>query len=81
MTRRRYYLNVYGPRTERALSVFVALSALGNVFSVIFLQGRVNQELGREGILPLSKFWGSNLPFNAPLSGSGLREFLQTVLS
>ncbi|KAF9048972.1 high affinity methionine permease [Panaeolus papilionaceus] len=64
--------NVYGPRAGRALSVFVALSALGNVLSVIFSQGRVNQELGREGILPFSKLWGSNWPFNAPLAGLGL---------
>ncbi|PPQ71257.1 hypothetical protein CVT24_009511 [Panaeolus cyanescens] len=64
--------NVYGPRAGRALSVFVALSALGNVLSVIFSQGRVNQELGREGVLPFSKIWGSNRPFNAPLAGLGL---------
>ncbi|KAF9545394.1 high affinity methionine permease [Agrocybe pediades] len=63
------FRNVYGPKAERALSVFVAMSALGNVMSVIFSQGRVNQELGREGILPFSKFWGSNRPFNAPLVG------------
>lgn len=29
------FRNVYGPRAERALSVFVALSALGNVLSVV----------------------------------------------
>ncbi|KAG5643288.1 hypothetical protein DXG03_001255 [Asterophora parasitica] len=66
------FRNVYGPRAERALSALVALSALGNVLSVIFSQGRVNQELGREGILPFSKFWGSNRPFNAPLAGLAL---------
>lgn len=66
------FRNVYGPRAERPLSALVALSALGNVLSVIFSQGRVNQELGREGILPLSKFWGSNRPFNAPLAGLAL---------
>ncbi|KAF8149114.1 high affinity methionine permease [Crassisporium funariophilum] len=66
------FRNVYGPKAERALSTFVALSALGNVLSVVFSQGRVNQELGREGILPFSKFWGSNRPFGAPLAGLGL---------
>ncbi|KAJ2926324.1 hypothetical protein H1R20_g10773, partial [Candolleomyces eurysporus] len=66
------FRNVYGERAERALSALVSLSALGNVLSVIFSQGRVNQELGREGILPFSKFWGSNRPFNAPLIGLGL---------
>jgi hypothetical protein len=27
------------------------------------------QELGREGILPWSRLWASNRPFNAPLAG------------
>ncbi|KLT39208.1 high affinity methionine permease [Cutaneotrichosporon oleaginosum] len=66
------FTNVYGRKAARALDVFVALSALGNVLSVIFSQGRVNQELGREGILPLSKLWASNKPFGAPLAGLGL---------
>jgi len=29
------FRNVYGPKVERGLSVFVALSALGNVLSVV----------------------------------------------
>ncbi|KAJ6788805.1 hypothetical protein PWT90_02808 [Aphanocladium album] len=63
------FRNMYGESAERALSVFVALSAYGNVLSVIFSQGRLVQELGREGILPFSRFWASNRPFNAPLAG------------
>ncbi|KAG7117963.1 High-affinity methionine permease like protein [Verticillium longisporum] len=63
------FRNVLGGTAERALSVFVALSAFGNVLSVIFSQGRLVQELGREGILPFSRFWASNKPFNAPLAG------------
>lgn len=35
-----YFRNMFGARAERALSVFVALSAFGNVLSVIFSQGR-----------------------------------------
>ncbi|KAK8191314.1 amino acid/polyamine transporter I [Phyllosticta capitalensis] len=64
-----FFRNVFGPKAERALSVFVALSAFGNVMSVIFSQGRIVQELGREGVLPFSKFFASNWPFNAPLAG------------
>ncbi|KAJ4365034.1 methionine permease [Neocucurbitaria cava] len=63
------FRNVFGTKAERALSVFVALSAFGNVLSVIFSQGRLVQELGREGILPFSRIWASNRPFNAPLTG------------
>ncbi|KAK0710716.1 high affinity methionine permease [Lasiosphaeris hirsuta] len=63
------FRNVFGGTAERALSVFVALSAFGNVLSVIFSQGRLVQELGREGALPFSRLWASNKPFNAPLAG------------
>ena len=35
-----FFRNVFGSKAERALSVFVALSAFGNVLSVIFSQGR-----------------------------------------
>lgn len=60
---------VFGKSGETALSVFVALSALGNVLSVIFSQGRIVQELAREGLLPFSRFLSSNKPCNAPFAG------------
>ncbi|KDR72257.1 hypothetical protein GALMADRAFT_102004 [Galerina marginata CBS 339.88] len=66
------FKNVWGNNTERVLNAFVALSALGNVLSVSFSQGRVNQTLGQEDILPFSKFWASNWPAKAPLAGLGL---------
>ncbi|KAF9555066.1 hypothetical protein CPC08DRAFT_753277 [Agrocybe pediades] len=46
------FRNVYGPKAERALSVFVAMSALGNVMSVTFSQGRVTQELAGKASSP-----------------------------
>ena len=64
-----FFRNVFGTKAERALSAFVAISAFGNVLSVIFSQGRIVQEMGREGILPFSGFFASNRPFNAPLAG------------
>jgi amino acid transporter len=64
-----FFRNVFGPKAERALSVFVAFSAFGNVLSVIFSQGRLVQEIGREGILPFSRLWASNKPANAPFMG------------
>ncbi|PKY00292.1 high affinity methionine permease [Aspergillus campestris IBT 28561] len=64
-----FFGNMFGARAEKVMSVFVALSAFGNVLSVIFSQGRIVQEMGREGILPFSKLWASNKPFNAPAAG------------
>ncbi|RDL33820.1 putative MUP1-High affinity methionine permease [Venustampulla echinocandica] len=64
-----FFRNMFGSRAERVLSVFVALSAFGNVLSVIFAQGRLVQEIGREGIIPWSRLWASNKPLNAPFMG------------
>ncbi|PPR02166.1 hypothetical protein CVT24_011354, partial [Panaeolus cyanescens] len=66
------FRNVWGVSAERLLNSFVALSALGNVLSVSFSQGRVNQALGHENVLPFSKFWSSSWPSNAPLAGLSL---------
>ena len=74
------FRNMFGESAERALSVFVALSAFGNVLSVIFSQGRLVQELGREGVLPFSRFWASSKPFNAPLAGL-FEHWLVTVIT
>ncbi|KAF8835793.1 amino acid transporter [Paxillus ammoniavirescens] len=59
-----FFKNVFGSAAERALAVFVALSALGNTVTVAFTASRVNQELAKEGIpLPFgNKFWASNWP-------------------
>ncbi|EPS30529.1 High-affinity methionine permease [Penicillium oxalicum] len=64
-----FFGNMFGKQAERVMSVFVALSAFGNVLSVLFSQGRIVQELGREGVLPCSKFFASNWPFHSPAAG------------
>ncbi|SCV01666.1 LAMI_0G12948g1_1 [Lachancea mirantina] len=60
---------VFGSRGKTAAAVIVGLSALGNVMSVIFSQGRIIQQLGREGVLPFSDFFASSKPFNSPAVG------------
>lgn len=64
-----FFGKVFGHAAERALSVFVALSALGNVMTVTFAQSRVNQELAKEGVIPFGRFWASGWPFGAPSAG------------
>lgn len=62
-----FFRNVFGDSAAaRSLPVFVALSNLGNVLAVSFAHARLNQELAKEGLLPFSRFWASNKPFNAP---------------
>ncbi|KAJ7755092.1 high affinity methionine permease [Mycena olivaceomarginata] len=59
-----FFKNVFGVKAERALSVFVALSALGNTTTTTFAASRVNQELAKEGVpLPFgNRLWASNWP-------------------
>ncbi|KAJ9245058.1 hypothetical protein DTO169E5_925 [Paecilomyces variotii] len=64
-----FMLKVFGKAAQRALSVLVAISALGNVMSITFAQARVNQELAKEGVIPFPRFWASNWPFGSPSAG------------
>ncbi|KAL4268980.1 Cellular Amino Acid Transporter [Pleurotus pulmonarius] len=64
-----FFRNLFGEATGKILSALIALSTLGNILAGQFTQGRIIQELGREGILPFSPFFASNKPFNTPLPG------------
>lgn len=67
-----FFRNVFGASAgARSLPAFVALSNLGNVLAVAFAHARLNQELGKEGMLPFSRFWASNKPSNAPAASVG----------
>ncbi|KAH9937963.1 amino acid transporter [Amylocystis lapponica] len=68
-----FFGKVFGTEAQKALTVFVALSAIGyNVITVTFSASRINQELAKEGIpLPFgNRFWASNWPTGkSPLPG------------
>lgn len=51
------------------LSAVVAISAIGNVMSVLGGQGRIVNSLAKSNVLPFSKFFGSTKPFNSPFVG------------
>jgi amino acid transporter len=62
-----FFRNVFGASAgARSLPAFVALNNIGNVLAVSFAHARLNQELAKEGLLPRSRVWASNKPFNAP---------------
>jgi len=72
-----FFTNMFGDSAgARTLPVFVALSNLGNVLAVSFAHARLNQELGKEGLLPASRFWASNKPFNAPAASVSSNEIV-----
>ncbi|KAJ2907218.1 amino acid transporter [Zalerion maritima] len=64
----KFFENAWGKGSfaTRVMPLFVAISALGNVFAQSFAMPRVKQELAKEGFLPFSKFWASDWPFSAP---------------
>lgn len=68
-----FFTNVFGDSAgARVLPVFVCLSNLGNVLAVSFAHARLNQEMAKEGMLPFSRFWASNKPFNTPAASVSL---------
>ena len=75
-----FFRNMFGDSSAtRALPAIVSLSNLGNVLAVSFAHARVNQEFAKEGLLPFSRFWASNKPFNAPAAALFLH-WLVTVI-
>lgn len=75
-----YFQNMFGVNARKALSVFVALSATGNVFTVVFANGRLTQGLGRDDLVPFSRFFASNRPFKTPLAGLAMSVAMALIL-
>ncbi|KAI1412786.1 amino acid transporter [Hypoxylon sp. FL1857] len=62
-----FFVTVFGPgRAEKALNVLVLLSAFANLLAVVIGHSRVIREIGRQGVLPFTKFWVSTKPFGTP---------------
>ncbi|KAL9615997.1 MAG: hypothetical protein Q9160_009084 [Pyrenula sp. 1 TL-2023] len=76
-----FFRNVFGNSAgARALPAFVALSNLGNVLAVSFAHARLNQEFGKEGLLPFPRFWASHRPFNAPAAALFLHWIVTVII-
>ncbi|KIV95113.1 hypothetical protein, variant [Exophiala mesophila] len=76
-----FFRNVFGnSAAARSLPAFVAISNLGNVLAVSFAHARLNQEFAKEGLLPYSRFWASNKPFNAPATALFLHWLITVII-
>ncbi|KUJ06561.1 amino acid transporter [Mollisia scopiformis] len=68
-----FFERVFGEQFGKTiLPLAIAVSAAGNVMVVTFTLARVNQEIARQGFLPLGKytnFFSSSKPFGAPMGG------------
>ncbi|KAH9904316.1 amino acid/polyamine transporter I [Xylariomycetidae sp. FL2044] len=76
-----FFRNVFGDSAAaRSLPVFVALSNLGNVLAVSFAHARLNQEFGKEYLLPYGRFWASDKPFGAPAPALFLHWLITVII-
>ncbi|KAK4039914.1 amino acid permease-domain-containing protein [Parachaetomium inaequale] len=77
----QFFENVWGKSVfvAKVVPLFIGLSALGNAFAQSFAMPRVKQELSKEGVLPWSRFWASDWPFNAP-SGAIFLHWIFTMI-
>lgn len=64
----------------RALNFLIALSAFGNITSVIIGSSRVIRECGRQGVLPYPSMWASTRPFGTPLAPYALKWSLTILM-
>jgi amino acid transporter len=69
-----FFTAVFGSKnSSRALNFLIALSAFGNIISVIIGSSRIIRECGRQGVLPYPRVWASTKPFGTPLAPYGLK--------
>lgn len=74
-----FFARLWGESARKAVSVFVSLSAAGNVMAVLFTQSRLIQEFAKEGILPFSSLISSSLPFDSPF-GALTQQYIVTTI-
>ncbi|KAG9229484.1 LAT family L-amino acid transporter [Amylocarpus encephaloides] len=63
----------------RGLNFLIALSAFGNIITVLLGQSRLIRECGRQGVLPWPRFWASTEPFGTP-TGPYFLKWALTIL-
>ncbi|TEY71752.1 hypothetical protein BOTCAL_0087g00190 [Botryotinia calthae] len=75
-----FFRNIFGKVvSENVLPIAVVVSAFGNIAATSFAQARVNQELGRDGLLPFSDFF-SGKEGEAPIPGLFLHWFVSVLV-
>jgi amino acid transporter len=76
-----FFSAVFGTKhASSALNVLIALSAFGNIISVIIGSSRIIRECGRQGVLPYPRVWASTRPFGTPLAPYALKWGLTVLM-
>ncbi|KAL3421229.1 high affinity methionine permease [Phlyctema vagabunda] len=76
-----FFEAVFGTKSApKALNFLIALSAFGNLVSVIIGHSRIIRECGRQGVLPYPRIWASTRPFGTPLASYALKYALTVLM-
>ncbi|RAL62793.1 hypothetical protein DID88_004635 [Monilinia fructigena] len=76
-----FFSAVFGSgKSVHALNFLIALSAFGNIVSVIIGSSRIIRECGRQGVLPYPRMWASTRPFGTPLAAYALKWGLTVIM-
>ncbi|ETS84977.1 hypothetical protein PFICI_03002 [Pestalotiopsis fici W106-1] len=66
-----FFRNLFGEVVGgHILPLFIIISAAGNIAATSFAQARVNEELAKDGLLPLSGFWTTKKTQQPPIGPS-----------
>ncbi|KAI6249179.1 High-affinity methionine permease [Erysiphe necator] len=76
-----FFRNVFGAVVgNNVLPVFLMISAIGNIAATSYTQARVNQELGREGLLPFSNWLARKGFWDTPQLGLFIHWLISTLV-
>ena len=76
-----FFRNIFGEVIgENVLPLFIIISAFGNIAATSFAQARVNQELGRDGLLPFSRFFAGKNEWDSPTPGLFLHWLISVLV-
>ena len=76
-----FFRNIFGEVIgENVLPLFIIISAFGNIAATSFAQARVNQELGRDGLLPFSRFFSGKNEWDSPTPGLFLHWLISVLV-
>ncbi|KUJ23371.1 amino acid transporter, partial [Mollisia scopiformis] len=76
-----FFKNIFGEVIgENVLPLFIIISAFGNIAATSFAQARVNQELGKDGLLPFSSWFAKKNQWDSPTPGLFLHWLISVIV-
>ncbi|TQS35076.1 hypothetical protein Golomagni_04514 [Golovinomyces magnicellulatus] len=76
-----FFRNVFGPVVgENVFPFFIMINAFGNIAATCYAQAIVNQELGKEGLMPFSSWITKKKIWDTPTPGLFIHWFISVLV-